>query len=138
MGEQTDFKTDLWVIRHGETEWSRSGRHTSTTDLPLTPKGEESAKSLRQVLEGQHFDLVVVDADRADLAVLHGKTPTKGKSSVFPVAGISAPSGLRQVPVCVPVYLACSTTCSPSANRTTSRLARGRELQSQAHRSTSP
>ena len=59
MGEQTVFKTDLWVIRHGETEWSRSGQHTSRTDLPLTPEGEQSAIQLRDVLKGLHFDLVL-------------------------------------------------------------------------------
>ena len=36
----------LWIVRHGETEWSRDGRHTSTTDIDLTPGGEEVARGL--------------------------------------------------------------------------------------------
>jgi probable phosphoglycerate mutase len=50
---------ELWVIRHGETEWSRDGRHTSTTDLPLTEDGERVARSLRERLSGEAFDLVL-------------------------------------------------------------------------------
>lgn len=37
----------LWLIRHGETEWSRDGRHTSTTNLDLTEAGIEAAVQLR-------------------------------------------------------------------------------------------
>ena len=37
---------ELWVVRHGETEWSRDGRHTSRTELELTPEGEEVARGL--------------------------------------------------------------------------------------------
>ncbi|WP_460832877.1 histidine phosphatase family protein [Nocardioides hungaricus] len=37
---------ELWLVRHGATEWSEAGRHTSTTDLPLLPSGEEVARSL--------------------------------------------------------------------------------------------
>jgi broad specificity phosphatase PhoE len=51
---------ELWIARHGETEWSRSGRHTSVTDLPLTPRGERSAQALRERLAGTRFDLVLV------------------------------------------------------------------------------
>jgi broad specificity phosphatase PhoE len=56
----TRRQPDLWIARHGETEWSRSGRHTSVTDLPLTPRGERSAQALCDRLAGTPFDLVLV------------------------------------------------------------------------------
>jgi broad specificity phosphatase PhoE len=46
---------ELWLIRHGETEWSLSGAHTGRTDIPLTPRGEERATALREKLAGQRF-----------------------------------------------------------------------------------
>ncbi len=52
-------KTELWLMRHGETEWSLSGAHTSFTDLPLTEHGREQASRLQPVLAGTHFDLVL-------------------------------------------------------------------------------
>lgn len=51
--------TELWLVRHGETEWSRSGKHTSTTDLTLTAEGEAVARELAPRLAGQGFDLVL-------------------------------------------------------------------------------
>ena len=45
----------LWVVRHGETEWSASGQHTGTTDIPLTPHGEEVARGLASRLSGTDF-----------------------------------------------------------------------------------
>jgi broad specificity phosphatase PhoE len=51
--------SQLWLVRHGETEWSRNGRHTSTTDLDLTDKGVEVARTLRERLAETPFDLVL-------------------------------------------------------------------------------
>ncbi|MFF0083925.1 histidine phosphatase family protein [Streptomyces canus] len=57
---------DLLLVRHGETEWSVSGQHTSWTDLPLTQHGEEQAKSLAPLLSGRTFSLALTSPlDRA-------------------------------------------------------------------------
>ena len=50
---------DVWLVRHGATEWSVSGRHTSTTELPLTAPGEEAARSLAPRLADVAFALVL-------------------------------------------------------------------------------
>ena len=51
--------SELWLVRHGETAWSASGRHTSTTDVPLEPQGEEVARSLRPRLADVGFTEVL-------------------------------------------------------------------------------
>ena len=51
---------ELWLIRHGETEWSLDGRHTSTTDIPLTEHGRQRALELKEYLEGKKFAAVLV------------------------------------------------------------------------------
>jgi broad specificity phosphatase PhoE len=51
--------SEIWLVRHGETEWSRSGQHTSRTDLPLTSEGERQAESLKRMLTGRSFALVL-------------------------------------------------------------------------------
>jgi broad specificity phosphatase PhoE len=50
--------TELWLIRHGETEWSLSGAHTSRTDIPLTDRGRKRAEKLREYFAGTTFDAV--------------------------------------------------------------------------------
>jgi probable phosphoglycerate mutase len=50
---------EVWLLRHAETEWSRTGKHTGRTDIPLTDKGREVASSLRARLEGHAFALVL-------------------------------------------------------------------------------
>jgi broad specificity phosphatase PhoE len=54
---------EVWLVRHGETEWSRDGRHTSTTDLELTADGEKVALSLRDRLD-ESFALVLTSPRR--------------------------------------------------------------------------
>lgn len=60
---ETDHKTiparQLWLVRHGETEWSASGQHTGRTDLPLTPEGEKRAAEIGRFLAGRQFALVL-------------------------------------------------------------------------------
>ncbi len=49
---------EIWLVRHGETEWSKSGQHTSYTDLPLTAEGERRAADLKTFLANQPFKAV--------------------------------------------------------------------------------
>ena len=51
---------ELLVARHGETEWSASGRHTSSTDLPLTANGRRLAQRLAPRLTERRFALVLM------------------------------------------------------------------------------
>ncbi|MER5293896.1 histidine phosphatase family protein [Streptomyces pharetrae] len=71
---------DLFLVRHGETEWSLSGQHTSFTDLPLTGHGEAQAKSLAPLLSGRTFARVLTSplgraVRTAELAGLAGAIP---------------------------------------------------------------
>jgi probable phosphoglycerate mutase len=50
---------EIYLVRHGETEWSLSGRHTGKTDLPLTEAGRARAAALAPVLSGVDFALVL-------------------------------------------------------------------------------
>jgi probable phosphoglycerate mutase len=76
-GTPVPFAGSLVLLRHGETEWSRSGQHTGLTDVPLTPRGEELAREAGTLLRGRTFAAVLtsplVRARRtAELAGLTG------------------------------------------------------------------
>lgn len=49
---------ELWLLRHGATEWALSGRHTGSTDLPLLAEGEAEARALAPLLSRQQFAAV--------------------------------------------------------------------------------
>lgn len=59
LGRST-MGVELWLVRHGETEWSLSGAHTSRTDIPLTEHGRQRAEELRDFLAGKDFAKVLV------------------------------------------------------------------------------
>jgi broad specificity phosphatase PhoE len=54
----------VFLVRHGETEWSASGKHTSRTDVELTEEGERAARALGERLAGQQFELVLTSPMR--------------------------------------------------------------------------
>jgi len=60
MAEHGDApQTEIVLVRHGETEWSRDGRHTGRTDVALTEPGRVEAEALGAVLDGWSFELVL-------------------------------------------------------------------------------
>src|SRR5271154_2195354 len=62
---------ELWLIRHGETEWTLSGAHTSRTDLSLTDHGRQCAEALRSYFEGRKFALVLSSPMKRALETAH-------------------------------------------------------------------
>jgi broad specificity phosphatase PhoE len=50
---------DIWLVRHGATEWSTNGRHTGRTDIPLTAEGVREAAAAFRILDRQRFSMVL-------------------------------------------------------------------------------
>jgi broad specificity phosphatase PhoE len=57
--EMTASERNVYAVRHGETEWSRSGRHTSVTDLPLTDTGRAAARLVAPALAREPLAVVM-------------------------------------------------------------------------------
>src|SRR5688572_28186448 len=55
----------IFLVRHGETEWSRAGRHTGRTDLPLTEAGKQATEWLGKTLKGHQLEAWTSPLDRA-------------------------------------------------------------------------
>jgi broad specificity phosphatase PhoE len=60
MMRERPMPARAYLIRHGDTEWSTSGRHTGSTEIPLSQEGESRARMLAPHLAGVKFDLVLV------------------------------------------------------------------------------
>jgi broad specificity phosphatase PhoE len=97
--------TEIWLIRHGETAWSKSGQHTGRTDIELTEHGERQAAALRPMLSGLRPSLVLSSPRRraqrtAELAgvTVDAIDPDLAEWDYGDYEGLTTPQIREQVP----------------------------------------
>lgn len=79
----------VFIVRHGETEWSLNGRHTGTTELPLTANGEKRIRATGQALVGD--DRLIVPSQLAHMSV-KGAPHNSGRHPLTSSVQICIPS----------------------------------------------
>jgi broad specificity phosphatase PhoE len=81
MAAATTTEQHVWLVRHGETEWAKLGRHTGRTDIPLTDPGRDQARALGRRLAGHAFGTVLTSplSRAAETAAIagHGETAVR-------------------------------------------------------------
>jgi probable phosphoglycerate mutase len=87
----------IYLVRHGETEWSASGQHTSTTDVPLTDAGREAAERLRPLFAGVDLALVLTSPmsrarETAELAGLGDRAEVDENLAEFAYGAYEGPT----------------------------------------------
>ena len=101
--------TEIVLIRHGETEWSRDGRHTGNTDVPLTERGREQAKALGTALDGRSFA-----RDKGLVSTRAKLLPSRAVPSASACSLPRSVSGTSVLPVCLPSLLHSVSPCRMS------------------------
>lgn len=73
----SESRGQVWLLRHGDTEWAAAGKHTGRTDIPLSPAGETAARARAADLDGHPFALTLCSplARARRTAELAGVTP---------------------------------------------------------------
>jgi broad specificity phosphatase PhoE len=95
---------EIYICRHGETEWSASGQHTSHTDLPLIEAGESAARKLGERLGSLTFDLILTSplkraTDTCRIAGFDGETePALTEWDYGDYEGLTTPEIQKTVP----------------------------------------
>ena len=87
---------EMYLVRHGETEWSRARRHTGRTDVPLNEVGEAEAKALGQHLRSLEVDRVL--SSPMIRAVTTARLAGFGESAGFPQPAVLLQCGM---PCCI-------------------------------------
>ena len=86
----------VFIVRHGETEWSLNGRHTGTTELPLTPNGEKRIRATGKALVGD--DRLIVPSHLAHMYTLSLNPNPYALTPIAPLTTIPCPP----VQLCIP------------------------------------
>ena len=94
-------RPEVVLVRHGETLWTRGGKHTGRTDIPLTEEGRRQSERVGKSLSGRRLALVLTSPLQraAETCRLAGLPPTEGRLFALDPATISILGHERETPV---------------------------------------